>query len=82
MTVQRQMAPTSLVPTDLERASERGWDDVQFKTIFALSFPVYLVIATASRLVRAGWKRDRAARSIFADACAGAGTMAQMAFAG
>ena len=63
-------------------AKERQWDGVQFKTIFAVSFPVFLVIAISSRVVRSGWKRDRAARSILADACARAGTTAQMAFAG
>lgn len=76
MTVHHLVTPTA-PPT-----ATRDWDGVQFKTIFALSFPVYLAIAIGSRVVRAGWRRDRAARSILADACAGAGTMAQIAFSG
>ncbi len=60
----------------------RDWDGVQFKTIFALSFAIYLPIALMARLFPAYWRADVPHRSIFADAVAGAGTTAQLAFWG
>ena len=60
----------------------RDWDGLQFKTIFALSFAIYLPIALAARLFPAYWRSDAPHRSVFADALAGAGTTAQLAFWG
>ena len=62
--------------------AERGWDSLQFRAIFALSFAIYIVIAILARMMPTYWRGDTPHRSIFADACAGAGTTAQMAFAG
>lgn len=60
----------------------RDRDSLQFKTIFALSFAVYLPIAILARLAPGYWRSGAPHRSILADACTGAGTTAQMAFAG
>ena len=73
MTVRRLAAPA---------VAYRDWDNVQFKTIFALSFAVYLPMALLARLAPAHWRSGAPHRSILADACAGAGTTAQMAFFG
>ena len=60
----------------------RDWDSVQFKTIFAFCFAIYLPIAIAARLFPAYWRSEAPHRSVFADAFAGAGTTAQLAFWG
>ena len=73
MTARRLAAPAG---------ATRDWDGFQFKTIFAVSFAIYLPIAIAARLFPAYWRGDAPHRSVFADACAGAGTTAQLAFAG
>ena len=73
MTARRLATPAGLA---------RDWDSLQFKTIFALSFAIYLPIAIAARLFPAFWRSDAPHRSIFADALAGAGTTAQLAFWG
>ena len=61
---------------------DRNWDSLQFRTIFALSFVVYFAVALVTRLSPSYWRADVPHRSVFADACTGAGTTAQMAFAG
>ena len=77
MTARRLAAPVGV---------SRDWDSVQFKTIFAFCFAIYLPIAIAARLFpaywRAGSRADAPHRSVFADAIAGAGTTAQLAFWG
>ena len=73
MTARRLAAPVGV---------SRDWDSVQFKTIFAFCFAIYLPIAIAARLFPAYWRADTPHRSVFADACAGAGTTAQLAFWG
>jgi hypothetical protein len=62
--------------------AERNWDSVQFRVIFGLSFVAYFVIAIAKRLSPTYWRVKAAHRSVFADACTGAGTTAQLAFMG
>ncbi|MCX8254894.1 protein of unknown function [Beijerinckiaceae bacterium RH AL1] len=73
MTVRHLAAPTG---------PARDWDGVQFKTIYALSFAIYLPIAMMARLFPAYWRSETPHRSVLADACAGAGTTAQLAFWG
>jgi hypothetical protein len=73
MTVRRLAAPA---------VAEKERDSLQFRAIFAMSFFVFLLIALVSRLTPAYWRSEAPHRSILADACMGAGTTAQMAFAG
>ena len=74
MSARRLAAPAGLA---------RDWDSLQFKTIFALSFAIYLPIAIAWRgCFPPIGEADAPHRSIFADAVAGAGTTAQLAFWG
>ena len=63
-------------------ATSHDRDSLHFKAIFAFSFAIYLPIAIAARLFPAYWRGEAPHRSVFADACAGAGTTAQLAFAG
>lgn len=78
MTARRLAAHHLAVPS----VTDHAWDSLQFKAIFAVSFAIYLVIALCARLAPSFWRADAPHRSILADACAGAGTTAQMAFAG
>jgi hypothetical protein len=60
---------------------DRRWDDLQFRVVFALSFPVFLVGAIAMRLVP-NLSCDTPSRSVFAQAWEASGTTAQIAFSG
>lgn len=62
--------------------AERNWDGLQFRAIFALVFPVYLLVATGARLAPSHWRGRSSHRSIFSEATSAAGTTARMAFAG
>lgn len=59
----------------------RNWDTLQFRLIFATVFVFHFAAAAIARLTPGHW-RAGPHRSIFAEACEGAGTTAQMAFAG
>ncbi len=63
-------------------SSDRNWDGVQFRAIFALVFPVYLVAAVGARFAPSHWRKRSSHRSIFSEATQAAGTTARMAFAG
>jgi hypothetical protein len=62
-------------------AVDRRWDDMQFRVVFALSFPVFLVGAVATRLIP-NLGRETQNRSVFAQAWEASGTTAQIAFSG
>ena len=60
---------------------DRRWDDMQYRVVFALSLPVFLVGAIAMRLVP-NLSRETPHGSVFAQAWEAAGTTAQIAFSG
>lgn len=62
-------------------AVDRRWDDMQYRVVFALSLPVFLVGAIAMRLIP-NLSGEVAPRSVFAQAWEASGTTAQIAFSG
>ena len=60
------------------------FDNLQFRLVFSLSLPVFLIAAGLSRLNPRFWREGRASqrRSILAEAWEASGTMTQIAFAG
>ncbi len=67
--------------TVISSGIDRRWDDLQFRIVFALSLPVFLVGAIAMRLIP-NLSHDVANRSVFAQAWEASGTTAQIAFSG
>lgn len=76
------MASLRIRPATAGLVAGQGWDSLQFRVIFGLSFFAHLAVAAGRRIDPRFWLEPAGRRSLLAEAWSASATTARMAFAG